>query len=78
MTHTEVVNYNNNLSHMLRFASSVISSPKPINDTFLLNVHRCPKCSKVVTDIKEYLFMKDVGECGTCDHVREVNYNDRL
>lgn len=68
MLQQEAIRLENNLNHLFNFAHSVIQPMK--TPQWVKVEHRCPKCNKAVTDLVEFNYMQDSGECLTHDHVR--------
>ena len=69
MTREEQKRYTSNLTSLLNFAWAT-QRPKFKTPQWCLEVHKCPRCNKAITDFVEYEFAKTVGECISCDHVR--------
>jgi len=55
---------------MLGLDISIKKLNRNVAHLWAINEHRCPVCHRAITDPKEIEFMEEVGECGTCDHVR--------
>lgn len=69
MNQTEEKNLNNNLSHMLSFASEIISPSKNLIPEWMLVEHRCSNCNRVLSDKLEIEYEESSGYCGFCEEM---------
>ncbi len=56
---------------------SVVTIYNPLTDPLMVNATYCPTCRKPARTYEEALFIRECGECGSCDHIRGEMLDDQ-
>ena len=49
---------------------TIVTIYNPLLDPLMVTATYCPTCKRPATTYTEALFIRECGECGTCEHLR--------